>query len=218
MQPLTMKQLQTMGYVIWWWQRDEFADQIGDYQAESVYEYPGMDLAGQAAATAEMFAAPLGEPPTEFDVRCIFDSRIVNGYDFNMSAAFSQPSGAGWSVTFNVPNGYRIVPREWTVQYDSAITGPSVDSTVSLMQNAAAVPYNQNIIIGMGTDNPIKSFFLCEENTTFGITGANANAATTVTGSVTVYGNLIPVSDVALPLSVSNQQRLAKGVNVGSGM
>jgi len=165
-----------------------------------------------------MYQAPLGEPPTDFDVRCVFDSRIVNGYDFNMSAAFSQPSGGSWSVTFQVPNGYRIVPREWTVQYDSAVTGPSGNSTVNLTQQGAAVPYNQNIIIGMSTDEPIKSFFLCEENTSFGITGINSNVTVTTTGSVTVYGNLIPVSDVALPLSVSNQQRLANNLNVGSGM
>jgi hypothetical protein len=213
MKRLTDNQLRAMGYVAWWWQREEFADQIGDYQATSVYEIPGADLVGQAAATAAMFQSPIGEPPTDFDVRCVFDSRIVNGYDFNFSAAIAGTSSAGWSATFTVPNGYRIVPREWTVQFDNVFSGASANSTATIEQQGAAVPYNQNIIIGMGTDEPIKTFFLCEENTTFGIAGFNGNAITPYTGSITVYGNLIPVTDVALPLSVSNQQKML-GVGV----
>jgi hypothetical protein len=194
--------------VMFWWQRDEFAEQIGDFQTGASVDQPGADLLFDDHAVAAMQATPLGEPSSDFDVRSVFDSRPVNGYDFNYSAPFSQTggaSGAGWSVSFSVPNGYRAVPREWSVQFDQTIGGPSSNSVASLTQGNSSVPNNNAIIIGMGTDRPIKSFFLCEENTLFGISGRNNNTSS-LTGSVVVYGNLIPTSDVALPLSIANQR------------
>jgi hypothetical protein len=199
-------------YVMFWWMRGEFAEQREEWQAQPSLDQPGADLLQDAASVASMQQAPLGEPKSDFDVRCVYDSRIVNGYDFNYSAAIHGSSSVGWSATFNVPNGYRIIPRKWNVIFDIVIPGAAANSIASLQQQDSAVPNNQNIIIGMGTgDNPIESFFLCEENTTFGISGFNSNASTGYTGAVTVYGNLIPVTDAALPLSVSNQRQIGTG-------
>lgn len=196
------------GYVMFWWQRGEFDEQRQDWQAEASFEQPGSDLLQDASSTQAMLEAPLGEPKSDFDVRCVYDSRVVNGYDFNYSAAITGSSSVGWEATFNVPNGYRIVPREWIVQFDTVFSGQAKNSTATIQQGGAALPNNGPIIIGMGTNDPIKTFFLCEENTTFGIAGFNFNANTGYTGAVTVYGNLIPVTDVALPLAVSNQQKM----------
>lgn len=199
------------GYVMFWWQRGEFDEQRQDWQAEASFEQPGSDLLQDASSTQAMLEAPLGEPKSDFDVRCVYDSRVVNGYDFNYSAAMNQPSGASWTATFVVPNGYRAVPRKWSVNFDSPPVGPSKNSTATIQQGGAALPNNGPIIIGMGTDDPIETFFLCEENTTFGITGANSNAVTGLAVIVNVYGNLIPVTDVALPLAVSNQRQVGTG-------
>lgn len=198
--------------VMFWWMRGEFAEEREEWQSHADFDQPGSDLLTDDASVAAMEVTPLGEPSTDFDVRCVYDSRIVNGYDFNFSAAILTGSSSEWSAEFNVPNGYRIVPRKWSVQFDQVVTGPAAQSTATIMQNGAALPNNQNIIIGMGTDNPIETFFLCEENTTFGISGVNNNAPTAITVNVNVYGNLVPVSNVALPLSVSNQQMRAPSV------
>lgn len=196
--------------VLFWWMRDEFAEQQQDWQYPAVYEQPGADLLNDSSSLNSMQAAPLGEPPSDFDVRCVYDSRIVNAYDFNYSFVFpNASSGLPWQVAFNVPNGYRAVPRKWAVEFDVLPVGPLGENIVSLQQNNANVPNNANIIVGLGTDEPIESFFLCEENTTFGLSGV-VNANTNV--NVNVYGNLIPVTDVALPLSVSNQKKLTAGV------
>ncbi len=202
--------------VLQWWMREEFAEQREEWQYHADLEIPGADLLQDASAVQGMLTAPLGEPPTDFDVRCIFDSRIINGYDFNYSAAVNQPSGAGWAVSFNVPNGYRAVPRKWSVQFDSPPAGPMRNSTATVTQGGAALPNNGPIIIGMGTDEPIETFFLCEENTAFGISGANSNATTGIEVNVNVYGNLIPVTDKALPLSVSNQRQIGATIGVNS--
>jgi hypothetical protein len=204
--------------VINWWDVGEWADARGDYQGPpDLMDPSGSDVAGDSASTLGMIASPLGEPPVEFDVRSVFDSRPVNGYDFIYSATSSflpgSPSTQGiWSVNFIVPNGYRAVPLEWDISFDQPMSGlAAANSQCSLNQNGSAVPNNQAIIIGYGTgDLPLKTFFVCEENSTFGAQGFNLNngiqAANTVTVNVKVKGNLIAVSDVALPFSIANKR------------
>lgn len=189
-----------------WWERDEYSESRDDFQAPPDFnDTGGADVAGVDFAVTSLYQTPLGEPPTEFDVRCVYDSRPVNGYDFNLSSAIVlSGSATSWAVTFNVPNGYRMVPREWQVIYDNPPAIVAANSTVSLQQNGAGVPNNQGIIIGSGTTLPIKSFYVCEENTTFGITGFVSTG--NVTGAVNVYGNLIAVSEVALPFAVANRK------------
>ena len=109
-------------YVIFWWQRGEFAEQIGDWQAGACWDQPGADLLQDDTSVTAMQQAPLGEPKSDFDVRCVYDSRIVNGYDFNFSAAIGGSSvGGGWSAVFVVPNGYRAFNR---VEQPSPTTDP----------------------------------------------------------------------------------------------
>jgi hypothetical protein len=194
--------------VCFWWQREEFSEQRGDWQTGASLDIPGADLLKDDYAVASMLQAPLGEPPTDFLVRSVYDVRPVNGYDFNYSAGFDEVDAFVWSAQFNVPNGYRAIPRKWTVYFDNPPLGPASISTATLLQNGAAVPNNDNIIIGMGTgSDPIESFFICEENTTFGIQGLvdASNSSHSSTMSVNVYGNLIPVTEVSLPFSIANQ-------------
>jgi hypothetical protein len=198
------------------WMRDEFAEQRGDWQTNASLDLPGADLLQDDAAVSAMQQAPLTMPPSDFSVRSVYDSRPVNGYDFNFSAVTqatlvtNSTSAAVWFVNFNVPNGYRAVPRDWKIWLDPpAAPGPSSASTVSLTQNGAAVPNNQDIIIGNGTTDPIESFFVCEENTTFGVTGATTlipRDNDPVNVNVNVHGNLIPVDANALPYAIANQE------------
>jgi hypothetical protein len=199
-----------------WSERQEYAWEIGDVQATSdSSDQAGADLLNVDASINSMTQAPLGNPPLDFDVISTYDSRPVNAYDFNFSASVTATLGVVWTMTFNVPPGYRAVPREWDVTYDTPFVGPSNGSTVSLLQGSAGVPNNGPIIIGSGTFDPIKSFFICEEQTTFGITGiaigggANGVGPNTSNVSVNVWGNLIPVSEVALPFTVANEGRMA---------
>lgn len=205
--------------VMWWWQRGEFAEQRGDWQTGASVDQPGSDLLQDDSSISAMQKAPLGEPPTAFDVRCTYDSRPVNGYDFNYSLAVALIDGgssSAWTAEFNVPNGYRAVPRKWTIEYQPELGvygGPDpvssyIATIVSILQNSAALPNNQNIIVGPIPDGELETFFVCEENTTFGISGfCDYYLSTDPTYAiVNVYGNLIPVSDVSLPLAIANQR------------
>jgi hypothetical protein len=197
-----------------WWTRGEFADQVGDTQAPADLRESGIaDMIGVDQAIDAMVATPIGEPDSDFDVRSVYDSRPVNAYDFNFSAnadLSSEGSGFSWTVTFTVPNGYRAVPREWDVLYDPGFASANSysDSFVTIQQSGAALPNNGPITVGIGTYDPIKTFFLCEENTTFGMTGFTAltNSSQASSVNVNVYGNLIPVSEVALPFCIANQR------------
>lgn len=191
-----------------WRGNHEYAQEIGDAQAPpDMSDVGASDMALVQRSVDEMQRTPLGEPRVGFDVRAVYDSRPVNGYDFNLSASTDNVTTSAWVIAFNVPNGYRMVPREWQVIYDSPPPGPSTNSIVTLQQNGANLPNNGPIIIGGGTGLPIKSFFICEENTTFGITGRNTNL---ISGTnkviINVYGNLLAVTDVALPFEVTNRK------------
>ena len=189
----------------------EWSEARGDFQYPPDMADTGpSDMAAAAQSQSDMERTPLGEPRVAFDVRCVYDSRPVNGYDFNISVVVTPVTtgtSGSWQTTFNVPNGYRIVPREWDIQYDSVanVGGKASQSIVTLQQNGANLPNNGPIIIGFGTAHPIKSFFICEENTTFGISGSFRTTSSSDV-IVNVYGNLLAVTDVALPFEVTNRK------------
>jgi hypothetical protein len=195
-----------------WWARGEYEDVVGNYQADAgLSDTAGADLINSAASITAMESTPIGEPPADFSTVAVYDSRPVNGYDFNISQIVSAVyPGTGaistWSVTFDVPNGYRMVPREWEIYLDGFPGGSPLNSTCIITQNNAGIPNSTQLVVGAGTTRPIKTFFICEENTIFGATGQIA-LLPAYTGQVyiAVYGNLLPVTDVPLPFSVCNK-------------
>src|SRR5271154_6175872 len=138
-----MKSGDNGNYVLWWWQRGEHEEQRGDFQASSCFEVPGADLLQDSASEVAVLATPLGEPPTDFSVRSVYDSRPINGYDFNFSANTIQPLGGGVvTFNFNVPQGYRAVPRKWEILLTQPTTLSSADeNTISFTTNGASVPF-----------------------------------------------------------------------------
>jgi hypothetical protein len=195
-------------YVLWWWMRGEFSEQRGDWQATSCFELPGADLLQDASSETALSQTPLGEPRQAFDVRAVFDSRFVGSYDFNFSAEFvtTAAGGAVPAIEFNVPQGYRAIPRKWEVLLTVPTAAGGVFNNISFNYNNAAVPNNQQILFGLGgTEDPIETFFLCEEQTQFGATITLGAATIGGFGVLTCHGNLIPVNSNALPFSIANQ-------------
>lgn len=195
-----------------WWERQEWSSERGDVQAPP--DSSGInagDLSNADTAVAEMQRTPLGEPKTEYDVRSIYDSRPVNAYDFNFSQVVNSTFGTlgtSFLITFQTPTGYRAVPKEWDVQLSPPYTG-NVPATTQLFlqQGGLDLLNNGPIEIGMGTFFPIKSFFICEEQTTFGVRGTtNLIGSVAQPITVKVWGTLIAVSDAALPFSIANKR------------
>lgn len=189
-----------------WWTVGEWADVIGDTQIPASQEKRGSDLGKAAQKTQSMEDAPLGEPPLDYNVRSVYDSRPVNGIDFNMSAIGALGGTAkSFSVSFTVPPGYRAIPRRYEIFFDATSSGGgnTDDSFVNLQQGGADLNYNGPVLIGTG--GTVECFYVCEENTTFGLRGAADAFANNA--YVNVYGNLIPVTDVSLPFAIANPAR-----------
>ena len=182
----------------------EWSLTIRDIQYDPAISLGPADLQTLSASIDAMLSAPLGESGTQYDARSVFDSRPLNAYDGIFSGNATATPDSPWEILFEAPLGYRVVPRNWAVAYDAPGTGPNSNSTVTLLTAESAVPYNSDIVIGPGTED-LESFYLVEEGSAFGMTGQNANIATTTTVYVNVRVNLIPVTLDQLPYSVVNR-------------
>lgn len=161
------------------------------------------DTSGNLAGAKEREVARtgLGEPPNFYDVRCVYDSRPVNGYDFNISTQL-----VAHQLTFVdivVPNGYRAVPREWTIDFVPIPVANVNDIIFFPQSNGADVPNNSRMI---GSGGVVKTFFVVEENAVFNARFQDPGGLITGTAYVQIYGNLLPVTGVALPFEVSNRK------------
>lgn len=166
------------------------------------------DTSGYLAGAKEraVGVAPVGTPPTFYDVRCVYDSRPVNAYDFNLTTTTAALPHGGFATTqFIVPSGYRAVPRKWMVSFEPIPVANPSDITFYPQAYGADVP-NNAVLIGSGTAAPIETFFLVEENATFGARIADPNALAGGNVYIQVWGNLLPVTGVALPFEVSNRK------------
>lgn len=174
------------------------------------------DMARAKTLTADMYATPPGEPPSDFDVRSIYDSRPVNAYDFNLVGNSGEIAAGPNSATvlFTVPNGFVAIPRKWIIWYEPGVvfTSPS-DSLATIITSGADLPYNADIPIDDYTDSPLETFYVVNENQEFGVRIAYSDAvpANTII-FVHVYGNLLPkVGAVAPQFQVANEVRIRTG-------
>lgn len=119
-------------------------------------------------AMAAFDRAPLGEPPIDFTVRSVFDSRPIQGYDFNVTSSTIVSGSIPFTtlVSFIVPTGLVCVLR----QLHHFFTVPPViasraDVLLSLQVNGADVPNNTSIPVGVASDDIVKCFVIADENT-----------------------------------------------------
>jgi hypothetical protein len=169
------------------------------------------DLSDSASRTPQALAdamarAPIGEPKSAFDVRCTYDSRPLNGFDFNLTQIFEESTDTTITASFLVPVGYRAVPRKWRIVFVPATLYEVSEVTVFFTNNGADVPYN-SVCIGNGTTDPLDTFYLAEESSPFGCRIVLTPPVVVLAGLVVqVYGNYLPVTNVALPFEVTNRK------------
>jgi hypothetical protein len=187
----------------------EYIDRERQVQADVI------DDSGRASqrSSKELTRTPIADPPGLYDVRCIYDSRPPNAYDFNLTQTINSGDVTPNSVfTFQVPAGYRAVPREWRIVVNPM---PFLSSTAAedaiqlvLQTNGADMLFNTQSI-GSGMTGPMRSFFIVEEIAPFGCRIVDPGGLLIAAGSsitVNVYGNLLPVTNVALPFEVTNRK------------
>jgi hypothetical protein len=146
--------------------------------------------------TGAMMRAPAGEPGVGSDVRSVYDSRPVNAFDFNIPVtATGGENGFGdepLTCEFTVPLGFVLVLRRIHHYSDNLPPLPSRgDVVATLLRDGAAVPYNEDIPVGVESDDLMHFFQVYDENAKVGV---RFSYASSTPDDVTAhfYGNLLP--------------------------
>lgn len=131
---------------------------------------PDATIAGRQADAAQV--APLGSPPLDYLVRSVYDSRPVNGQDFNIcSSVTAAGTETSLTVSMTVPPGYIAVVRRVHTELEP---GPPItlrrQVQASLQRNSVTIPFQEGIFVGTAQDTLLESFVLADENDTVSVT------------------------------------------------
>lgn len=178
------------------------------------------DYAGEGTLAAQLPKTPLGEPATDVDVRSVYDARPIQGFDFNFlinSSSFTIGDGGGTalvSTRTQVPHGYVAVVRRLHHSFipDAGAPLPPVtyrsQVLATMIYQNAAVLFNQNVPVGLESDDIFHTFWVADEDTEIGVdylVTLGASAATTTAAIATVmYGNLIRKTGRPAPQEIGN--------------
>jgi len=196
--------------------------QDAEFQAREVVIPPTLETTG-GIPQPNVDAVPIGDATAPYSVRSVFPVRPVNALDFNLSGYAKGSSVASITVTFNAPVGYRLVPLRWNVYVQTAASGQAGDPVNSdglyaqLNYNGGALQFNKALIqpapaqanalvLAEVYAADIRSFFLVEEQTSFGLTvSSDASMGDTSFAQVAVYGYALPiVAGEQLPYAIAN--------------
>jgi hypothetical protein len=167
-----------------------------------------------ARAQSQYDATPPGPVSLAYDVRAVYDSRPVNGYDFNIedstAVTVTNPEDFILSadVSFTVPFGLVCVLKETTVWLEPAVNfaNPS-DSQVTFKVNRASVLYNENLSIDSDNiGNPLKTFIVADEGSEVGVHYAGTNLLDPGTPNLRVlfHGQFLRKTNVPVQFEVAN--------------
>jgi len=154
---------------------------------------------------------PRGEPPKAFDVRATYDSRPVQGFDYNIpdsvAASIVDETTLTVELSFIVPRGYVAVQKRFRHWFNPV---PAIASReqcrVSFLISGAGVPYNELIPIGVESDVLSDGFFIADElqTVTARVIVSNLGFTLSTTLYCVFYGNLILKTGVPSPFEVAN--------------
>lgn len=177
-----------------------------------------VDMANVGQLTGQMERVKPGEPPIDFTVRSVYDSRPVQGQDFNITAIVTQIVQPGNNdCSFTVPQGYVAVVR----RLHHFVTNPPVgvginrsDALCSILLDNADYPYNKNIPVGWESDDIVNLFMIADEFQT--VTTRFVFSAVVLETSalyVTFYGNLLLKTGRPAQFEIANPA--ARGAVIG---
>lgn len=194
--------------------------QGGEFTDREV-QRPPEDTAGgiaQAPATAraqsDLADTPLGAPPADYDVRSVYDSRPVNGYDFNITVTAAAEGGNTFTLEFTVRQGFVAVFRRFGHFFTDAPLPAIVNRAeclLSIRKNGTDVPDNVDFPIGLASDDLWNGFVIADEfdTITARVVLQGALTATELVG--TFYGNYLLKTGRAWPFEIANPSAVKFG-------
>jgi hypothetical protein len=158
---------------------------------------------------------PIGPIPFAYDVRAVFDSRPVNGYDFNIVVSTSGELVNPITISFTVPNGYVAVLKRVISFIESPIPASALRSDVllTLLLNQGVVPNNANIPVGIEQDDLVRCFVIADQGSVLSarLVVSAAILALTPTYTIQFYGNLLQKTNIPTPFEVANPTHKVTG-------
>lgn len=163
------------------------------------------DVANYEAAGLAMRAAPAGEPPDDYNVRSVYDSRPLNGFDFNITDSAPFVSSNLEILTFDVPQGYVCVLRHITYFVTNPPAINSLQDVLGTLRRANAdVAYNIDIPIGAARE--LDCFLIADEFEEVGFkvtsTGVYQDASNIVAH---FYGQFLLKTNIPAPFEIANR-------------
>jgi hypothetical protein len=151
-----------------------------------------------------MRVAPAGEPPADYDVRSVYDSRPVQGFDFNITAETGETSSP-FVVEWQVPEGFVAVVRALHHWFDPA---PMITSrqeiTLTLLRDGNDVRFNVEIPVGSESDELVKCFAIYDEFQMVGARLVTPGAVVNTAAFVHFYGNFLLKTDTTPAFQIAN--------------
>jgi hypothetical protein len=119
--------------------------------------------------TKQLKRTPVGTPDAKYNVKSVYDSRPINGYDFNISdrvviggESFENPQYA--EVSFNVPYGKVCVLRRARISFNPQLIIASRNSiTCTIRVDDVDVQNNVNVPVGQDLDDVLNCFVIADE-------------------------------------------------------
>ena len=185
------------------------------------------DMGNNAARRTAAQAAPLGTPSLDFDVRSIYDSRPVNGRDFNLWFQ-ATPDETGLVMRafrrcFVVPTGYVAVVRSFTVLYLPATPlSTNYDGLANLMFDEGTFD-SMDVDVGPGagattlaqlagivwvSDRPVNVFGVADQGQFVGLDLSIVGAPVITDGTqlqVGFYGQFLQKTNVPAQFQIANK-------------
>lgn len=162
------------------------------------------EMSQDAKATAGMRAAPAGDPPADYDVRSVYDSRPVQGFDFNITAETGETSSP-FTVEWIVPEGFVAVVRALHHWFNPApLIASREDVLLTLLRDGSDVRFNVEIPVGSESDELVKVFAIYDEFQTVGARLVNVGLVNTA-AFVHFYGNFLLKTDTTPAFQIANQ-------------
>lgn len=159
-------------------------------------------------AREEIDRTPLGPPPKPVDVRSVYDTRPVNGFDFNIvENAGAEEGTAVRLLNFQVPEGFICVLRNFDIWFETA-TFPSEEKsgvTWTLLLNGGAYAYNEDVPFGVAVDRET-CFMIADEFNSVGlrIVSTAGNFSSGAETYARFYGNFLLKSGLPAALAIGN--------------
>lgn len=167
------------------------------------------DVSEDGKAAEALKRAPMGEPPDEYTVRSVYDSRPVSTFDFNITPSAQELASTN-TVDFQVPQGYVCVLRRVFHTINDPPGTNRANFLMTLMLNGAAFQYNRDIPVGFESDDLVRCFMVADEFDTVGVKLTCSSVSGTSILYVTFYGQFILKTGRPAPFEIANPVGLSK--------